>query len=58
MKNYGGVYGRFFWALITTDNFVGLSARLGWDKFASGNEAFALYIGLLDRVFSVGIVLN
>ena len=58
MKNYGYMYGRFFWSLITTDNFVGLSARLGWDKLDSGNKTFSLSIGLLDRVFSVGIVLN
>lgn len=58
MKNYGAVYGRFFWALITTDNFIGLSFRLGWDKLDSGNETFALSIGIMDRVFSIGIILK
>ena len=58
MKNYGAVYGRFFWSLITTDNFVGVSARLGWDKLDSGNETFALSIGIMDRVFSIGIILK
>ena len=58
MKNYGAVYGRFFWALITTDNFIGLSFRLGLDKLDSGNETFALSIGTMDRVFSIGIILK
>ena len=58
MKNYGDVYGRFFWALIIVDDFIGLSFRLGWDKLDSGNETFALSIGFMDRVFSIGIILK
>ena len=58
MKNYGAVYGRFFWSLITVYDFIGLSFRLGWDKLVSGNETFTLSIGIMGRVFSIGIILK